>query len=165
MPAYQKIIRPIQWCTKGGRRDFSGGKRWRLQWLCQAAGCNHSKVFFFGSFVYFYKYSVILKSFSLLRNVLGTKKLGDILSERESIANEMQDLLREATEAWGVTVERVEVVMMTMMSSNWPNNRLLFISHLRHRHHDQNNKTILDGYDTFEQIIKSFTLHLNLWVK
>ena len=68
--------------------------------------------------MYFYKYSVILKSFSLLRNVLGTKKLGDILSERESIANEMQDLLREATEAWGVTVERVEVVMMTMMSSN-----------------------------------------------
>ena len=72
---------------------------------------------FFGSFVYLYKYSVVLKSFSLLRNVLGTKKLGDILSERESIANEMQDLLREATEAWGVTVERVEVVMMTMMSS------------------------------------------------
>ena len=50
--------------------------------------------------------------------MLGTKKLGDILSERESIANEMQDLLREASEAWGVTVERVEVVMMTMMSSN-----------------------------------------------
>ena len=73
---------------------------------------------FFCSFVYFYEYSVVLKSFSLLRNVLGTKKLGDILSERESIANEMQDLLREATEAWGVTVERVEVVMMTMMSSN-----------------------------------------------
>ena len=46
---------------------------------------------------------------SLHRNVLGTKKLGDILSERESIANEMQDLLREATAAWGVTVERVEV--------------------------------------------------------
>ena len=47
--------------------------------------------------------------FNLHRNVLGTKKLGDILSERESIANEMQDLLREATAAWGVTVERVEV--------------------------------------------------------
>ena len=48
-------------------------------------------------------------NFNLNRNVLGTKKLGDILSERESIANEMQDLLREATAAWGVTVERVEV--------------------------------------------------------
>ena len=44
-----------------------------------------------------------------LRNVLGTKNLGDILSERESIATEMQELLHEATEPWGVTVERVEV--------------------------------------------------------
>ena len=52
----------------------------------------------------------VKKNVYLLRNVLGTKKLGDILSERESIANEMQDLLREATEAWGVTVERVEVI-------------------------------------------------------
>ena len=51
----------------------------------------------------------LLINFDFHRNVLGTKKLGDILSERESIANEMQDLLREATAAWGVTVERVEV--------------------------------------------------------
>ena len=43
------------------------------------------------------------------RNVLGTKSLGDILSERESIASEMQELLHEATEPWGVLVERVEV--------------------------------------------------------
>ena len=54
-------------------------------------------------------YHFLLIKFNLHRNVLGTKKLGDILSERESIANEMQDLLREATAAWGVTVERVEV--------------------------------------------------------
>ena len=54
-------------------------------------------------------YIFLLINFNLHRNVLGTKKLGDILSERESIANEMQDLLREATAAWGVTVERVEV--------------------------------------------------------
>merc|ERR1712079_896348 len=31
------------------------------------------------------------------------------LSERESIAMEMQELLEEATDAWGVQVERVEV--------------------------------------------------------
>ena len=41
--------------------------------------------------------------------MLGTKNLGDILSERESIASEMQELLHEATDPWGVTVERVEV--------------------------------------------------------
>merc|ERR1719507_1312234 len=44
-----------------------------------------------------------------LRNVLGTLNLGDILSERESIAHEMQDTLIEGTAAWGVMVERVEV--------------------------------------------------------
>ena len=44
-----------------------------------------------------------------LRNVLGTKTLGDILSDRESIAREMQLVLDEGTEPWGVLVERVEV--------------------------------------------------------
>ena len=43
------------------------------------------------------------------RNVLGTKNLGDILSERESIAAMMQSTLDEATDPWGVKVERVEV--------------------------------------------------------
>ena len=43
------------------------------------------------------------------RNVLGTKNLGDILSEREGIASMMQSTLDEATDPWGVKVERVEV--------------------------------------------------------
>ena len=55
------------------------------------------------------KYSARLLAATTLRNVLGTKNLGDILSERESIAHEMQTLLFEATEPWGVNVERVEV--------------------------------------------------------
>ena len=46
----------------------------------------------------------------IIRNVLGTKNLGDILSERESIAHELHELLFEATEPWGVQVERVEVM-------------------------------------------------------
>ena len=33
----------------------------------------------------------------------------DSLSERESIATEMQELLHDATEPWGVMIERVEV--------------------------------------------------------
>merc|ERR1719491_2749543 len=44
-----------------------------------------------------------------LRNILGTKTLGDILSDREQIAGMMQTILDEATTAWGVKVERVEV--------------------------------------------------------
>jgi erythrocyte band 7 integral membrane protein len=47
--------------------------------------------------------------FTNCRNVLGTKNLGDILSERESIAHDMQISLDEATDPWGVKVERVEV--------------------------------------------------------
>jgi len=56
-----------------------------------------------------YSGSARLLAATTLRNVLGTKNLGDILSERESIATEMQELLHEATEPWGVMVERVEV--------------------------------------------------------
>jgi len=56
-----------------------------------------------------YSGSSRLLAATTLRNVLGTKNLGDILSERESIASEMQDLMHEATDPWGVQVERVEV--------------------------------------------------------
>ena len=44
-----------------------------------------------------------------LRNVLGTRSLGEILSDRLTIASEIYSLLVEGTENWGVTVERVEV--------------------------------------------------------
>ena len=44
-----------------------------------------------------------------LRNVLGTKNLAEILSERETISQVMQNALDEATDPWGVKVERVEV--------------------------------------------------------
>ena len=44
-----------------------------------------------------------------LRNCLGTRNLGEILSEKESIATEMKEVLDVATKPWGVKVERVEV--------------------------------------------------------
>ena len=60
-----------------------------------------------------------------LRNILGTKNLHEILSDRESIAGSMQVLflktnkagihifvqtvLDEATHDWGIKVERVEM--------------------------------------------------------
>jgi len=56
-----------------------------------------------------YGQSTRLLAATTLRNVLGTKSLGDILSERESIANDMQVTLDEATDPWGVKVERVEI--------------------------------------------------------
>jgi len=44
-----------------------------------------------------------------LRNTLGTKNLHEILSDRESISLAMQTILDEATAAWGIKVERVEI--------------------------------------------------------
>ena len=56
-----------------------------------------------------YGRSTRLLSATTLRNVLGTKNLSDILSEREGISQTMQSVLDEATDPWGVKVERVEV--------------------------------------------------------
>merc|ERR1719216_180406 len=56
-----------------------------------------------------YSGSARLLAATTLRNVLGTLTLGEILSQRESIAREMRETLDEATEPWGVKVERVEV--------------------------------------------------------
>ncbi|CAH8663287.1 unnamed protein product [Schistosoma guineensis] len=53
--------------------------------------------------------STRLLAATTLRNVLGTKNLAEILSERESISTSMQTMLDDATDPWGVKVERVEV--------------------------------------------------------
>nr|XP_057935401.1 stomatin (EPB72)-like 3a [Doryrhamphus excisus] len=44
-----------------------------------------------------------------LRNVLGTKNLSELLSDREGISLSMQESLDEATNVWGIKVERVEI--------------------------------------------------------
>ncbi|VUZ46514.1 unnamed protein product, partial [Hymenolepis diminuta] len=53
--------------------------------------------------------STRLLAATTLRNVLGTKSLSEILSEREAISTSMQTMLDDATQPWGVKVERVEV--------------------------------------------------------
>ncbi|RZF40796.1 hypothetical protein LSTR_LSTR003306 [Laodelphax striatellus] len=54
-------------------------------------------------------HSTRLLAQTTLRNVLGTRPLHEILSEREAISNTMQSNLDDATEAWGIKVERVEI--------------------------------------------------------
>ncbi|XP_066993401.1 band 7 protein AGAP004871 isoform X1 [Anabrus simplex] len=56
-----------------------------------------------------YSHSTRLLAATTLRNVLGTRNLSEILSEREAIAHTMQSALDEATDPWGVKVERVEI--------------------------------------------------------
>eukprot|EP00094_Tigriopus_californicus_P004179 TCALIF_04027-PA protein Name:"Similar to sto-2 Stomatin-2 (Caenorhabditis elegans)" AED:0.30 eAED:0.30 QI:0/0.28/0/1/1/1/8/0/359 len=54
-------------------------------------------------------HSTRLLAQTTLRNILGTKNLHEILSDRESISASMQSALDEATEPWGIKVERVEI--------------------------------------------------------
>ena len=44
-----------------------------------------------------------------LRNELGTKNLSEVLLERDNISQSIQQILDEATDPWGVKVERVEI--------------------------------------------------------
>lgn len=56
-----------------------------------------------------YYYSSRLLAATTLRSMLGSKSLSEVLSERESIAHDMQVSLDLATEPWGIKVERVEL--------------------------------------------------------
>ncbi len=44
-----------------------------------------------------------------LRNVLGTRLLSELLSDRVAVSNSMRECLDEATDNWGIKVERVEI--------------------------------------------------------
>lgn len=55
------------------------------------------------------KYSTRLLAATSLRTILGIKSLQEILQDKESIAIHLQELLDDATDAWGVKVERVEL--------------------------------------------------------
>jgi erythrocyte band 7 integral membrane protein len=53
--------------------------------------------------------STRLLAATTLRNVLGTKNLSEILSDRENISHVMQTNLDECADPWGIRVERVEI--------------------------------------------------------
>ncbi|XP_069674450.1 band 7 protein AGAP004871 isoform X1 [Periplaneta americana] len=54
-------------------------------------------------------HSTRLLAQTTLRNTLGTRPLHEILSDRDTISSTMQNTLDEATDAWGIKVERVEI--------------------------------------------------------
>ena len=56
-----------------------------------------------------YGRSTRLLAAATLRNVLGTRNLSEILSERGAISQSIQSILDEVSHPWGVKVERVEV--------------------------------------------------------
>jgi len=56
-----------------------------------------------------YAKSTRLLSATTLRNVLGTKTLSELLSERDTIAKDLKSMIDSATDPWGIDIERVEV--------------------------------------------------------
>ncbi|XP_037092245.1 band 7 protein AGAP004871-like [Pollicipes pollicipes] len=56
-----------------------------------------------------YSRNTQLLAATTLRNALGTRTLAEILCEREEISLHMQETLDDATDPWGVRVERVEI--------------------------------------------------------
>ncbi|XP_071567870.1 band 7 protein AAEL010189 isoform X8 [Temnothorax nylanderi] len=54
-------------------------------------------------------HSTRLLAQTTLRNTMGTRPLHEILSERETLSGNMQVSLDEATDSWGIKVERVEI--------------------------------------------------------
>ncbi|XP_061189317.1 band 7 protein AGAP004871-like isoform X1 [Saccostrea echinata] len=53
--------------------------------------------------------STRLLAATTLRNVLGTRNMSELLTDRDAISAMMQHQLDEATDPWGVKVERVEI--------------------------------------------------------
>ncbi|KAK3580191.1 hypothetical protein CHS0354_001324 [Potamilus streckersoni] len=53
--------------------------------------------------------STLLLAQATLRNILGTNFMSEILSNRETISRDMKAVLDDATDRWGIMVERVEI--------------------------------------------------------
>ena len=56
-----------------------------------------------------YAESTKLLAATTLRNMLGTKTLMQILEQKEEMAKLMKETLDDATDAWGIRVEMIEV--------------------------------------------------------
>jgi len=46
---------------------------------------------------------------SFLVLIIGTRNLSDLLVQREEVSQNMQETLDDATDPWGIKVERVEM--------------------------------------------------------
>ncbi|CAH2014890.1 unnamed protein product [Acanthoscelides obtectus] len=64
-----------------------------------------------------YSNSTRLLAMTTLRNILGTRNLAEILSDREAISHAMQTSLDVATDPWGVKVERVEMLEIFLFTA------------------------------------------------
>ena len=50
-----------------------------------------------------------LLSATTLRNILGTKTLSELLSDRENIATDLKAMIDDATDPWGIDVSIMKI--------------------------------------------------------
>lgn len=77
-----------------------------------------------------YTHSTNLLVATSLRNVLGTKTLAEILSERETICHVMEHILDEATRPWGVKVHFYWFIYSIQEPLNFHNSPSHQVTHL-----------------------------------
>jgi regulator of protease activity HflC (stomatin/prohibitin superfamily) len=56
-----------------------------------------------------YEEAVTLSAQTALRNAIGRHSLADLLSERDRVGEEIQKILTEKTNPWGITVQAIEI--------------------------------------------------------
>lgn len=56
-----------------------------------------------------YEFAVYQAAMTTLRNVVGQNALDDILKNRDKINHQIQEIVDEITEPWGILIERVEM--------------------------------------------------------
>ena len=75
-----------------------------------------------------YSSATRLLSATTLRNILGTKTLSELLSERESIATDLKSMIDTATDPWGIDVSSVlKSVFIKPNFPHFPNLIITFI--------------------------------------
>jgi len=56
-----------------------------------------------------FKNAVMLSAQTALRNAIGKHELADLLSQRDKLGEEIQNVLDDKTSAWGITTQAVEI--------------------------------------------------------
>jgi regulator of protease activity HflC (stomatin/prohibitin superfamily) len=57
-----------------------------------------------------YTHAVILSAQAALRDAVGKHELTDLLSNREKLCDEIQQTVDEKTNAWGITIQSIEII-------------------------------------------------------
>jgi regulator of protease activity HflC (stomatin/prohibitin superfamily) len=56
-----------------------------------------------------FEHAVILSAQTALRDAIGKHELGEMLSEREKLGREIQEVLDRKTDPWGITIQAIEI--------------------------------------------------------